>query len=122
MGTEPDLRPLPDAIAATRCDGCGDDVVWAMTVAGPNGPGGKYMPLNPHEDLFGNVAVTAPHRGRLLARVLTKGEAFDRPHEFAGMTHFATCAARIKPSLPPEVIDLATERQQRRGRRPKRRR
>jgi hypothetical protein len=122
VATDVDLRPLPDAIAQSRCEGCGDDVVWAMTVAGPNGPGGKYMPLNPYEDLAGNVAVTAPHRGRLLARVLTKGETFDRPHEYAGMTHFATCVARIKPALPPEVIDLAAERQQRRGRRTTRRR
>lgn len=119
---ETELRPLPEAVATSNCEGCGFPVVWAMTVAGPNGPGGKYMPLNPHEDLAGNVAVTAPHRGRLLARVLTKGETFDRPHEYAGMTHFATCGARIKPALPPEVVDLAAERQQRRGRRGRRRR
>lgn len=120
--TETPLRPLPEAIATSRCEGCHEDVVWAITVAGPNGRGGKYMPLNPHEDLAGNVAVTAPHRGRLHARVLTKGETFDRPHEYAAMTHFATCVARIKPALPPDVVDLAAERQQRRGRRTRRRR
>jgi hypothetical protein len=104
--TEPDVRPLPEAIATTLCEGCGNPVVWAITVAGPNGRGGKLMPLDPHENLAGNVAVTAPHRGRLLARVLTKGEDFDRPFEHAGMTHFASCPTGTKPALPADVVAL----------------
>lgn len=104
--TETPLRTLPQAAARTTCDGCRAEIVWATTVAGPNGRGGKLMPLDPVENLAGNVAVTAPHRGRLLARVLTKGEAFDRPFEFAGMPHFASCATRTKPELPANVIDL----------------
>lgn len=106
METDPPLRALPEAIASTRCEGCGNEIVWAVTVAGPNGRGGKLMPLDPHENLAGNVAVTAPHRGRLLARVLTKGEDFDRPFEHAGMTHFASCPTRTKPALPGDVVAL----------------
>lgn len=111
------LRTLPDAIATSSCAGCHRTVVWAITVAGPNGRGGKYMPLDPVEDLAGNVAITAPRRGRLLARALTKGETFDRPHEYAGMPHFATCPARARPELPAGVIDLQAARVKRRGRR-----
>lgn len=108
-------RPLPGDVHS-RCEGCGRDLVWAVTVAGPNGRGGKLMPLDPLEDLTGNVAVTAPRRGRLLARVLTKEEVVDRPVEYCGMPHFATCPVNAKPDLPPEVIDLQQQRQQRRGR------
>ena len=45
-----ELRPLPPAAAETRCEGCTERIVWAKTVAGPNGPGGKWMPLDPFED------------------------------------------------------------------------
>lgn len=115
--TDVELRRLPEGIATSTCNGCQATVVWAITVAGPNGPGGKFMPLDPAEDLAGNVAVTAPHRGRLLARVLGKDEDVDRPHEYVANTHFATCPARAKPSVPENVIDLQAARQQRRGRR-----
>lgn len=110
-------RPLPQPIARTSCDGCGATIVWAITMAGPNGPGGKLIPLEPLEDLTGNVAVIAPHLGRLVARVLTKDEHVDRPHEYAAQTHFAACPARTKPELPPEVVDLAEQRTKRRRRR-----
>lgn len=118
---EPDLRPLPaPRVASTRCEGCGTHVVWAITVAGPNGRGGKLIALNPHEDLRGSYAVTAlqPGRGRLLARCLTKDEAFDRPFEYAAMPHVATCVTRSRPELPANVIDLQQQRsRRRRGRR-----
>ena len=46
--TAPALRELPaEAIARTTCDSCGRPIVWAITVAGPNGRGGKLMPLDP---------------------------------------------------------------------------
>lgn len=91
--------PAPDA-PRTTCEGCGATIVWALTVAGPNGRGGKAMPLDPLEDLAGNIAVTAPSRNRLLARALHKGEQVDRPLEYVGMPHFATCAASSHPVAP----------------------
>lgn len=96
-------RPLPAAEHAhTLCEGCLRDIVWAMTVAGPNGPGGKLMPLDPVEDLAGNVVVTQPAaRGRLLARVLCKDERAERPMEYLAMTHFASCPTGTRP-VPPE--------------------
>lgn len=114
--TDATLRRLPvDDRARTTCEGCRRELVWAMTVAGPNGRGGKLMPLDPLEDLAGNVAVTAPHRGRLLARVLTKGETFDRPHEYAAMTHFASCPTGTKPELPMDVLQQVRHKPRSRG-------
>lgn len=101
------LRRLPPAAATTTCEGCGATIVWARTVAGPNGPGGRWMPLNPLEDLAGNVAVTAPHRDRLHARVISRDEDIDRPHEYAGQTHYATCRTRTHPAVPEQLVDLA---------------
>lgn len=97
-----ELRELPASdIARSHCDGCGALIVWAITVAGPNGRGGKLMPLDPIEDLAGNVQVTVPRLGRLEARVLTRDESMDRSrYEYAAMTHFATCPLRCRPSLP----------------------
>lgn len=110
------LRRLPvDDRARTTCEGCRCELVWAMTVAGPNGRGGKLMPLDPLENLAGNVAVTTPHRGRLLARVLTKGETFDRPHEYAAMPHFASCPTGTKPELPVDVLQQVRHKPRRRG-------
>lgn len=95
------LRRLPEPAVHSACSGCGAPLVWALTVAGPNGPGGKLMPLDPVEDPAGNVAVTAPRRGRLLARVLTATEEPDRPTEYVAMTHFASCPQRCHPERPP---------------------
>lgn len=110
--TAPALRELPaEAIARTNCDGCGRPIVWAITVAGPNGRGGKLMPLDPLENLAGNVAITQPAaRGLLHARALFRDESFDRPHEFAGMPHFATCPANGRPALPVDLVDRLNER------------
>jgi hypothetical protein len=109
-------RQLPGG-TATRCDGCASPIVWAITVAGPNGRGGKLMPLDPIEVLDGNVAVTNPHRGKLLARVLARDESVSRPVEYAAVAHFATCPMRAHPSLPQDVIDLQEQRRKRKGRR-----
>lgn len=118
MVTATDLRRLPaGAHSRTSCSSCKAEIVWAMTVAGPNGPGGKLMPLDPIEHPDGNVAVTVPHRGELRARVLMKDESVDRPLEYVAMPHFATCRAGGKPELPAAVIDLQHERDRRRRRR-----
>ena len=120
--TAPELRPLPAAENARRiCSGCRREIVWAVTVAGPNGPGGKLMPLDPLEDLAGNVAVTQPvARGRLHARVLHKGETVDRPGEYSGMPHFATCPVGARPELPADLAELTKKRPRRRTRRRRR--
>lgn len=114
-------RALP-AAPSSPCLRCGLHVVWAVTVAGPNGPGGKLMPLDPIEDLDGNVSVTAPTRGRILARVLQRDETVDRPIEWSAMPHFATCLAGVRGAaevgLPADVVALEEERAKRRpGRR-----
>lgn len=110
------LRQLPaPENMRSRCDGCRQPIVWAVTVAGPNGPGGKLMPLDPLEDLAGNVAVTQPAaRGRLLARALFKDEKVERPSEYAGMPHFATCSTNSRPTLPPSIAELTRPKQRRR--------
>lgn len=82
-------RALPGA--RVTCERCRAEIVWAVTVAGPNGPGGKATPLDPTEDPRGNVAVNPVAAGRLLARVLGKDEHHDPPIEFLAMPHFATC-------------------------------
>ncbi|BBH17526.1 hypothetical protein Back2_18130 [Nocardioides baekrokdamisoli] len=120
MQTDPNnLREIPaPANARHSCSSCGRPIIWAITVASPNGRGGKLMPLDPLEDSAGNVAITQPHgRGsRLHARVLMKDEARDRSGtQWIAMPHFATCAGKTKPELPDNVIDMAAHRRRRRG-------
>lgn len=107
--------PAPD-IARDKCGGCRRPIVWAVTVAGPNGPGGKLMPLDAFEDLNGRIAVTQPFaRGRLLARTLFKDELVDRPVEYLAIHHNGTCPTHTKLEVPTNVIDLASQRTKRRG-------
>ena len=97
----------------TLCDRCIRPIVWAVTVAGPNGPGGKSQPFDPYEDLAGNVALSPAHRGRLLARALFKDEHVDRPVEYCGMPHAATCAGGHDDRarrLPDDVPGIVTAR------------
>lgn len=110
-----DLRALPPTLTAT-CEGCGRTVLWGVTVAGPNGPGGKRIALDPTEDLAGSYAVTAPHLGRLVARCLTKDEQVDRPTEYAAMPHVASCPTRTRPTFPGAAVSL---RDQHSGRQPR---
>lgn len=106
-------RRLPGT--SSVCQLCKRPIVWATTVAGPNGPGGKSQPFDPIEHEDGNVAIIPKERGRLLARALAKGETADRPIEFLGMPHAATCA-RPPASLPENVVDLAAHRARRAAR------
>jgi hypothetical protein len=114
--SEHDLRPIPasDLSPAGTCDGCGRPIVWAITVAGPNGRGGKAMPLDPLEDLAGNVAVRPAHGRRLVARVLAKGERVERPQEYSAMTHFASCPVGAHPAPPERKVELPPRRNRRR--------
>lgn len=113
VATEP--RTLPGQ--RTRCEGCRREIVFAVTVAGENGRGGKYMPLDPLEDVAGNTAVRPGHRGVLLARVLKKDETHDHTSEYLAMPHFATCTRRPEtPQLPPNVVDRQAHRSRRRRR------
>lgn len=116
--TETELRDLVQTGAiVTTCHGCWQQIIWARTMAGPNGPGGKYMPLDPIEDPAGNVAVIRTHHGQLRARVLLKDETADRPGEYIANTHFATCPTRSRPELPLSVIEAQPTRRRRRTRR-----
>ena len=103
-------RPLPGT--RSLCQLCKQPIVWARTVAGPNGPGGKSQPFDPFENPDGNVAIIPRAQGRLLARALHKDETHDLTTEYRGMPHAATCkkpdpAARV---LAPNVVDLAARR------------
>lgn len=83
------LRRLPGT--PQPCERCGALIVWARTVAGPNGRGGRAMPLDEYENPRGNVAVTPASPTVLRARVLTKDEHHAPPLEYLAMPHFATC-------------------------------
>lgn len=100
----------------TGCPACRREIVYALTVAGPNGPGGKRQAFDPFEDPAGRVAIIPLGRGRLHARALHKGETHDEPLELLGMPHVATCPgapAGTNPRLPDEVADLAAARAKR---------
>lgn len=113
---DPPLRRLPasELSPAATCSGCHRDIVWSITVAGPNGRGGKPMPLDPQENLAGNVAVRVAHGHRLIARVLTKDEQVDRPVEYVAMPHFASCPVGAHPEPPPQPEPAPGRRQRRR--------
>lgn len=113
-------RRLPGR--SSTCQRCGSTIVWARTVAGEGGRGGKAMPLDPLEDLDGNVAVRAvDDRGGLVARVLKKDEYRDRTTEYLAMPHAATCRPPdAQLPLEPEstnVIDFGAARRARGARR-----
>lgn len=113
--TATELRHLPGR--PSNCARCRRRIIFAVTVARESGPGGKAMPLDDVEAADGNVAVRVGHGGRLLARVLKKGETHDAFTELLAMPHFATCpGAPEKPNarLPDDVADLAAHRERRR--------
>jgi hypothetical protein len=91
--TEMPIRRIP--ATHETCEFCGQDIVWAVTVAGPNGPGGKAQPFDPLEDEHGRVALIPITRDRIHARALHKGEDVDVPIEYRGIPHAATCVGRI---------------------------
>lgn len=120
--TERPRRELPGT--ATTCRACRRPIVFARTLAGPNGPGGKAMPLDLHENPDGNVAVRPGRRGELLARVLRKGEHHDDPIERLAMPHFATCPSRgarasDERTTPPDLsnVSVLADHRARRARR-----
>lgn len=110
-------RKLPGT--AGTCRDCQQPIVWATTVAGPHGRGGKRQAFNPLEDPAGNVAVWAPHHRFMLARALHKDETHDREAEYLAMPHVATCQPTLQPAATvdpsPGVVDLARYRQTRRA-------
>ncbi|NHA02059.1 hypothetical protein G5V59_27090 [Nocardioides sp. W3-2-3] len=83
----------------------------------PQRPGQQSLqPFDPREDLAGRIAITQPvARGRLLARALHKGENIDRPLEYAGMTHFATCPVGAHPAPPIALLEHQTRHLSRRS-------
>lgn len=105
-------RQLPGR--RSTCRTCQKEIVFAQTIAGENGPGGKFMPLDPVESPDGNTAVRAGHRGMVFARVLKKDETHEPPVEYLAMPHFATCTGE-EPlfEVPAGVVDLAAVRRAR---------
>lgn len=111
-------RAVPGA--QSKCGRCKGPIVWARTMAGPNGPGGKAMPLDPVENPAGNAAVRATGPRSAVVRVLGKDEGLDETLEVRGMPHFATCQPTLPdppPELPANVVDFAQARRDRGARR-----
>lgn len=106
-------RAVPGVRA--RCRSCDAAIVFATTVAGPNGPGGKWQPLNPLEDPEGRVAVRPTVIGRAVARTLHRDETHDEFAEMLAMPHAATCQPKIAGTspIPDGVVDLAAHRARR---------
>lgn len=92
--------------AVLTCKACGAPIIWARTLAGPNGPGGKAMPLDAEPNPDGNVAAritaSAPMLRRV-CRVLAKDETHDHRAEQLYMPHFATCLVRQGEQLTAQV-------------------
>lgn len=103
-----EVKPLPGY--PSTCRTCQRAIVWAVTVAGPNGPGGKRMPLNPRTDPKGNAAVSVGIGGALRVRVLSKGERHDVTLELLAMPHFATCHEELGKDLIGEVETFLEQR------------
>ncbi|NGZ99376.1 hypothetical protein G5V59_00105 [Nocardioides sp. W3-2-3] len=110
--SQPPSTPGASATAA-GASSCGPPQSPART-----GPAASLQPFDPREDLAGNVAITQPvARGRLLARALHKDEQVERPLEYSGMTHFATCPVKAHPAPPMALLEHQTKHLTRRGRR-----
>lgn len=97
--------PDPIVPRLSRCNRCKAPIVWARTVATPNGPGGKAMPLDAYPNPEGNVAVRVTDRRRsvALARVLNKDEGHDHRSEVLAMPHFATCGVEAGQQFADDV-------------------
>lgn len=103
----------PGRLLARPCRRCEKPIGWARTAATESGRGGKAMPLDPTPDPKGNVAVSEPRRGLLVARVLHKGESHVNGVEDLYVPHFATCDPG---PLPENVVKLDDRRKSRRPR------
>lgn len=98
-------KTLPGRVGVCRV--CRAPIVWAVTSAGPNGRGGKPMPLDAAPNDAGNVAVRAALAGRLVARVLGRDENHDPVLELRAMPHFATCGKDLVPEIEAFLADAA---------------
>jgi hypothetical protein len=71
------------------CRSCGADIEFVV-VANNQGRKPARMPLNPHPDPTGNVAVLTTSSGGKNGRVLNKNQQ-PAPYETLYQSHFATC-------------------------------
>lgn len=82
---------------SVRCRMCPEMIAWVRTV------NGKSMPVDPVENVHGNVIVRF-EAGVLVAQVLVRSDV-TRPQGIAFMPHWATCqgiaANRGRSSKPP---------------------
>lgn len=99
------------------CRSCGATILFARTLPGKVGRGGKLIPLNPVEDPVGNVAVRNTgdqYRAALVARVLADDDALDTVTEYRAMPHAATCQPRLPVDVdrnpPPNVLPFRRPR------------
>ncbi len=94
------------------CRYCQQPIVFATTLAGANGRGGKPMPLDPTPHPDGNVAVRRTSPGHIVARVLGKDDTLDTTIEVRAMPHFATCVPILPTDepAPANVTNLNTYR------------
>jgi hypothetical protein len=91
------------------CRECRAEIRFAVTVAGPKGPGGRPMPIDaiPHPE--GNCAVRIGIGNRLYVRVLGKDESHDPASEVLCMPHFATCLKAEKADIVAGAEQLLAE-------------
>lgn len=99
----------------TTCERCRRKIVWGRTVASDTSRGGKPMPLDPVEDVAGNVAVPLNPPGGLTVRPLKGDERPIDGEEMRAMPHFATCTPiPVTPAvLPDNVIHFDPSRPRR---------
>lgn len=64
------------------CKSCGAAIIWASIE-----PSGKSHPVDAEPSEAGNIALST-RAGRVVARVLKKGEEYGHPRR---TSHFATC-------------------------------
>jgi hypothetical protein len=85
----PDPQPPQHVPASdfTVCNRCGQAVVWTVTAAGAR------QPVDPAENLAGNVAVYADATGRYRSRAITRERPTLEHAEWRAMPHAATCTA-----------------------------
>lgn len=86
----------------STCRECQQPILFAV-VSNREGRAPSRMPLDPRPDPAGNVACYRDGTGRLLGRVLGKGQE-RAGYERVYMPHFATCPARQKPAEPPPGV------------------
>lgn len=75
--------------ARAECEYCSEPIAFVITARA------RLMPVDPAPNPEGNVAVMRDAGGRLISRVVSRGNPC-QPWETLYMPHFATCLERQK--------------------------